>query len=197
VIVLKIRCPKGRVGSSPTSGIAENKGFESPHKPPAAFTGRLLLCNLLRSAFLGAPRMILFAASQPGPLGLAVACVVAFCMFGLPILLVIGNLLGINDPLFKSLENKLKSAGSGKPGSTSPRPSGDPITVAAPANAGSGLGKLFGWGVAAVLVAVILYSCASPPPKMSPQEWYYWEHGEGRAIRDEQEYYQDRIPRGR
>ena len=47
-----------------------------------------------------------------------------------------------------------------------------------------------------ILGATLFQSCGRGRV-MSPAERYYWDHGEGRAIRDEQEYYEDRIPRGR
>lgn len=47
-IGLKIRCPKGRVGSSPSSGTLENKGFAPQHKRPPDRFGWPVLCDLLR-----------------------------------------------------------------------------------------------------------------------------------------------------
>jgi len=54
-----------------------------------------------------------------------------------------------------------------------------------------------GWGIAAV-AAVILFggivqSCANARP-MTASERYYWDHGPGRAIRDEQEFYDNKWP---
>jgi hypothetical protein len=47
---LKIRCPQGRVGSSPTSGIAENRGFTLKRNRPPEALGRPVLRNVLRRA---------------------------------------------------------------------------------------------------------------------------------------------------
>jgi hypothetical protein len=178
------------VGSSPTSGILENKGFASPHQPPVTFAGRLLLCKLLRKAVPESANMTLLAYS-PGPIMTGLTCLICFWMLVVVPIGIIGNLLGVWDWLLKP------PADSGKGGSTLPPTAGGPRSAGDQAHAGAGLAKVVGWAVAAVILAVIMYSCKSPPRKMSPQERYYWEHGEGRAIRDEQEYYQDRIPRGR
>lgn len=50
--------------------------------------------------------------------------------------------------------------------------------------------------ILAIIGTVMFQSCGRGRV-MTPAERYYWDHGEGRAIRDEQELYEDRIPRGR
>jgi hypothetical protein len=51
--------------------------------------------------------------------------------------------------------------------------------------------------IALVVFVVIVFQSCGRGRVMTPSERYYWDYGEGRAIRDEQEYYQDQIPRGR
>lgn len=50
--------------------------------------------------------------------------------------------------------------------------------------------------ILAIIGTVMFQSCGRGRV-MTPAERYYWDRGEGRAIRDEQELYEDRIPRGR
>lgn len=134
--------------------------------------------------------MVLLAYS-PGPIMIGIACLWAFWMFVVMPIGVIGNLLGIWDWLLEPPAGNPQATRDSVPIATGPK------SAVAPQKTGSGFARVVGWAIAAVVLAAVFYSCATPPRPMSPSERYYWEHGEGRAIRDEQEYYQDRIPMGR
>jgi len=134
--------------------------------------------------------MILLAYS-PGPIMIGIACLMAFWMCVVVPIGIIGNLLGIWDWLLTP------PAGSPQPTSDSAPIATGPKSAVAPQKAGPGFAGVVGWALAAALLAAVVYSCATPPRPMSPSERYYWEHGDGRAIRDEQDYYQDRMPMGR
>lgn len=134
--------------------------------------------------------MILLAYS-PGPIMTVIAGLIVLWMCVVMPIGILGNLLGIWDRLPQ------RPPDSPLPGNQSAPTAAGPNKAAAPQKVGSGAAKAVGWAIAVAVLALAFYSCATPPRRMSPSERYYWEHGEGRAIRDEQEYYQDRTPMGR
>lgn len=97
--------------------------------------------------------------------------------FGWPALLLIP--IGISE-MFSSKNDKAPIAGNTKEGE---KPASGCGVLA--------LGVGFLALIALLFVAFAATSTTGPPRTPHP----YWDEGDGRAIRDEQEYYQGRIPR--